>query len=78
MPSDLRIPLLAKVDIKRVSFLKKKSLGIEFSNEIDLWAKMKFRASKQLHRMKSNSSLNESDMIQDTSPLIYAMREKID
>ena len=77
MKNDLKIPL-AKVDVKRVSLTKKKSLGIDFTNEIDVWAKMEFRARKQVNRLKLNSSLDGHEILQDLNSLVYAIREKID
>ena len=77
MKNDLKIPL-AKVDIKRVSLTKKNSLGIDFTNEIDVWAKMEFRARKQVNRLKSNSSLDGHEILQNLNSLVYAIREKID
>lgn len=78
MANDLKIPLLAKVDVKKVSLIKRKSLGIDFTNEIDVWAKMEFRARKQVNRLKSNSSLDGHEILQDLNSLVYAIREKID
>lgn len=77
MKNDLKIPL-AKVDVKKVSLHKKKSLGIDFKNEIDVWAKMEFRARKQVNRLKRNDSLDGHEILQDLNSLIYAVREKID
>lgn len=78
MPNDLKIPFVAKVDVKRVSLTPKESLGIDFSNEIDLWAKMEFRARKQVNRLKSNNAFTVHDSVQDLRSLVYAVREKID
>jgi hypothetical protein len=78
MKNDLKLPLLAKVDVKRVSLTKKSSLGIDFTNEIDVWAKMEFRARKQVDRLKRNNSLDGHEILQDLNTLVYAIREKID
>lgn len=77
MINDSKTPI-AKVDVKRVSLIKKKSLGIDFKNEIDAWAKMEFHARKQIGRLKRNSSLDGHDILQDLNSLVYAIREKID
>lgn len=78
MPNDLKLPIIAKVDVKKVSLIKKKSLGIDFTNEIDVWAKMEFRVRKQVNRLKSNNSLDGHEILQDLNSLVYAIREKID
>lgn len=70
--------LLAKVDVKRVSLTKKQSLGIDFTNEIDVWAKMEFRARKQVKLLKEKGSLDGHEVLQDLNSLIYAIREKLD
>lgn len=70
--------LLAKVDVKRVSLTKKQSLGIDFTNEIDVWAKMEFRARQQVKVLKEKGSLDGHQVLQDLNSLIYAVREKID
>jgi len=72
------IPLIAKVDVKRVSLTKKESLGIDFTNEIDVWAKMEFRARKQVQQLKKNKVLDGHHILQDINTLVYAVREKID
>jgi hypothetical protein len=73
-----KVPVLAKVDVDRVSLLKKKSLGIDFTNEIDIWAKMEFRAREQVKRLKSNGILDGHDVLQDLNTLIYAVRTKLE
>jgi hypothetical protein len=72
------LPVIAKVDVERVSLTKKKSLGIDFSNEIDVWAKMEFRAREQVKRLKKNEPLDGHDILQDLNTLIYAVRTKIE
>ena len=77
MKKHLKIPL-AKVDVKRVSLTKKKSLGIDFTNEIDAWAKMEFRARKQVNRLRNTGTLEGHEILQDLNTLVYAIREKLD
>jgi len=78
MKRDSKLPLIAKVDVNRVSLTKKKSLGIDFSNEIDVWAKMQFRAREQVKRLQNNKTLEGHEILQDLNSLIYAVRTKIE
>jgi hypothetical protein len=78
MKRDSKLPVVAKVDVTRVSLTKKKSLGIDFSNEIDVWAKMQFRAREQVKRLERNQTLDGHDILQDLNTLVYAVRTKIE
>ena len=78
MKNDSKIPVLAKVDIERVSLTKKKSLGIDFFNEIDVWTKMEFRAREQVKRLQNNKRLDGHNILQDLNTLIYAVRTKLE
>jgi hypothetical protein len=77
MKRDPKIPVIAKVDVKRVSLTKKKSLGIDFTNEIDIWAKMEFRAREQVKRLQNNQTLEGHGILQYLNTLIYAVRSKL-
>jgi hypothetical protein len=70
--------VVAKVDVSKVSLVKKKALGIDFSNTIDVWAKMEFRAREQVKRLKHNGVLDRHEGLQDLNALVYAMRSKIE
>jgi hypothetical protein len=72
------MPIVAKVDVRKVKYLKPKKLGIDFSNEIDIWSKMEFKSRQQVERLSRNSSLDGHEILQDLNSLIYAIREKID
>ena len=78
MKQDSNIPVLGKVDIQRVSLTKKKSLGIDFTNQIDAWAKMEFRAREQVKRLERNETLDGHGILQDLNSLVYALRSKIE
>lgn len=73
-----KIPVLAKVDVKKVLLREKKSLGIDFANEIDIWAKMQFRAREQVKRLEKNETLDVHETLQELNTLIYAVRSKLD
>lgn len=75
---DSKVVNVAKVDARNVKYSKPKKLGIDFSNEIDVWAKMQFKSRKQVQRLKQNNSLDGHDILQDINSIVYAIREKID
>ncbi len=78
MKNDSRPITAAKVDARKVKYSKPKELGIDFSNEIDIWAKMEFKSRKQVKRLRQNDSLDGHDILQDLNTIVYAVREKID
>lgn len=58
MDRDSKVPVIAKVDLSKVSMIDESKLGIDFFNEIDVWAKMEFRSRDQsLGRKGSQHSL---------------------
>lgn len=77
MKRDPKLPVMGKVDVNRVSLTKKKSLGIDFTNEIDVWAKMEFRAREQVKRMQNNQTPERHGILQDLNTLTYAVRSKL-
>lgn len=78
MSNDFKPTIVAKVDARKVRYSKPKELGIDFSNEIDVWAKMEFKSRKQIERLKQNNSLNGHNILQDLNTIVYAVREKLD
>lgn len=78
MSNDFKPTIVAKVDARKVRYSKPKELGIDFSNEIDVWAKMEFKSRKQIERLKQNNSLDGHNILQDLNTIVYAVREKLD
>lgn len=78
MQNDSKPVIVAKVDTRKVKYLKPKKLGIDFSNEIDIWSKMEFKSRKQVELLRKNNSLEDHNTLQDPSSIVYAIREKID
>lgn len=78
MKNDSKAIIVAKVDVSQVKYSKPKSLGIDFSNKIDLWSQMEFKSRKQISRLKNNGSLDGHQILQDLNSIVYAIREKID
>ena len=70
--------LIAKVDFKKVKYQKPAKLGIDFSNEIDIWSKMEFKSRTQIKRLKDRGHLHGHHILSDLNSLVYAIREKID
>lgn len=69
--------MIAKVDLEKVSFLKENRVGIDFFNEIDVWAKMEFRFRGQISQLRQNKPLTPGS-VQGLQPLHYSVREKLD
>jgi hypothetical protein len=78
MINDSKSTIVAKVDARKVKYSKPKELGIDFSNEIDVWAKMEFKSRKQIERLRQKNSLDGHNILQDLNSIVYAVREKLD
>ena len=78
MKDDLKTPIVAKVDLHNVQYVKPKSLGIDFSNQIDVWSRMEFRYREKIKNLCRNKKFEGHDTFQNLNSLIYAIREKID
>lgn len=70
--------LIAKVDPRKVKYQKPAKLGIDFSNEIDIWSKMEFKSRTQVKRLRDKGCLDGHDILSDLNTLVYSVREKID
>jgi hypothetical protein len=69
MNRDSKAPVIAKVDLSKVRLIDESKLGIDFFNEIDIWAQMEFRSRDQSQGRK------RSPQILATRP--YSVREKL-
>lgn len=69
MDRDSKVPVIAKVDLSKVTLVDESKLGIDFFNEIDVWAKMEFRSRDQ--------SLGRRGSQQVPSSRPYSVRHKI-
>lgn len=78
MKNDSKTPIVAKVDIRKVKYTKPEKLGIDFTNEIDVWSKMEFRYRGQIKNLGKNRTLEGHDILKDLNSLVYAIREKVD
>lgn len=78
MKNDPKTTIVAKVDIRHAKYSKPESLGIDFTNEIDIWSKMEFRYREQIKNLSRNRTLDGHNILKDLNSLVYAIREKID
>ncbi len=70
MDRDSKVPVVAKVDLSKVRVIEEHKAGIDFFNEIDVWAKMAFRSREHSQgRRGSKQSLYSRP---------YSLREKLD
>ncbi len=70
MDRDSKVPVVARVDVSKVRLIDEKKLGIDFFNEIDVWAKMESRSrAHSLGRRASQHILGSRH---------YSVREKLD
>ena len=78
MKDDTKTPIVAKVDLHKVKYIKPDKLGLDFTNEIDIWSKMEFRYRGQIKNLSKNRTLDGHDNLKNLNALVYAIREKID
>lgn len=78
MKNDPKLPIIARVDLRKVKYSKPAKMGVDFANEIDIWAKMEFRAREQVAKLRRNGSVDGHEVMKDLSSLYYALREKLD
>lgn len=78
MKSDPKLSVIAKVDLRNTKYAKPESLGIDFTNVIDVWSKMEFRYREQIKNLSKNRTLEDHAVLKDLNSLVYAIREKID
>lgn len=68
MDRDSKVPV-AKVDAAKVRVMDEDKLGIDFFNEIDVWAKMEFRSREQCLGRKGSQ--------QNSGTRPYSVRHKL-
>lgn len=78
MKNDLKTPFVAKVDIRKVKYAKPEKLGMDFTNEIDIWSKMEFRYRHQIKKLGENKTLEGHEILKDLNSLVYSVRERIE
>lgn len=78
MKNDSKSCSPAEVDVSNARFSKGEDLGIDFTNEIDVWTQMEFRARYQIKQLKQFGTLNRADMLRDLSSYYYGIRQSLD
>ncbi|MBL7663821.1 MAG: hypothetical protein JNM93_01715 [Bacteriovoracaceae bacterium] len=79
MKNDSKPVIVAKIDAKKVKYIKPKELVIDFANEIDIWAKMQFKSRKQVQQLQKNSNFEENEEgVQNANKIVYAIRDKLE
>lgn len=68
----------AKVDVDSVKFSKGIELGIDFSNQIDVWTRMEFTFREQIKRLSANNQVGVTKSCKDLKTLTYAFRESLE
>lgn len=69
MKNDSKISVVAEVDLDRVQYKKPRYFGIDYTNEIDIWAQMEF---------KFRNRVKAPRMMTDLNSVYYAIRETLD
>lgn len=79
MKADSRSVGPAQVEVLKARLVKETSLGIEFSNEIDVWSQMEFHFRRQIGKMQREGvrDLEKTPQQDELKPLRYALRELI-
>jgi len=75
MSNDSKSFVYAEVDVSLARFSKGDNLGIEFSNEIDVWAQMVFRARQQIQWLKAGRQNLDASQRKNTDSVYYRIRE---
>ena len=78
MKNDSKSCLPAEVDVLNARSSTGMDIGIEFSNEIDVWAKMQFRARHQIKQLKQFGKLTKGETDRNLHPLVYRTRQSIE
>lgn len=78
MKNDSKSYPLAEVDVACARFSKTVDLGIDFTNEIDVWTQMEFRARYQIKQLKQFGTLNRADALRDLNSYFYGIRQSLD
>ena len=78
MKRDVKIPIIARVDVQKARYSKGIKLGIDFSNQIDVWARMEFRSRQQVKELRRPNTRPKHEILKDLTTLHYCVREKLD
>lgn len=78
MKNDSKSCSPAEVDVANARFSKGIDLGIDFTNEIDVWSQMEFRARHQIKHLRQFGSLNKQETLKGLNSVVYGTRQPIE
>lgn len=78
MKTDSKSYVSAEVDVSNARFSKGVDLGIDFTNEIDVWTQMEFRARHQIKRYKQYGAFKKNEILRELDPVYYGIRQSIE
>jgi hypothetical protein len=78
MKKDPKTLRTAEIDVDRVRFSKGNDLGVEFTNEIDAWARMEFKFMHQIRQLRHYGVTITKNHTLDDGSFYYGFREKLD
>ncbi|MES2528681.1 MAG: hypothetical protein V4598_16475 [Bdellovibrionota bacterium] len=68
--------LIAFIDLDQVSQFDEANTGVDFFNEIDIWARMEAQSRHQITRLKHKKSLKNNRSSKSLDPLYYSFRNE--
>lgn len=74
MKNDSKSLFPAEVDVMNASFSQIKELGIDFTNEIDVWTQMEFRARRQIKEIKQFGASQRHVVMNNLNSYYYSTR----
>jgi hypothetical protein len=78
MKNDSKFLFPAEVDVANASYAKLLEPGIDFTNEIDVWAQMEFKAKQQIKYLKQFGSSRPNALSTHTSSYFYSTRQGLE
>ncbi len=68
--------VIAKIDLDHVGQYDETNLGVDFFNEIDIWAQMEFQSRHQITRLKNKKPLSSNRTQKALDPRYYSFRNE--
>ncbi len=77
MKHDSRSCLFAEVDVANARPHRSTSLGIAFTNEIDIWSQIEFRNCHQIRHMRCYGTPKVFALTLASQSYVYSMQERL-
>ncbi len=77
MKHDSRSCLYAEVDVTNARPHRGHSLGISFTNEIDIWSQIEFRNCHQIRHMRQHGTPKVFSLSLSPSSFVYSTQERL-